>query len=289
MFDKILVVLSSSPSTWAAVFCVWPIASSFGSEVHLLGMCMDDQPGLEPAFKDYLENLASSFQRENIAVKTTLSYGNPANEIVKYAETNAITLITGINRSDSIITRSLLPSAAKGIRQHVFIPLLMVLATYTRPMDRLEKANFHRILVPLDPSETSEAVLPYVEAIAKKVGNSVTLLTVNSPPVRAVPVIHNEVIKMSQSIGKAYTEQVAERIHEHGIAVSFEIVDGKPAKIILGYAKEREADLIAMCTRGIDVISRWIWGSVTNKVLRRTEVPVFVISCMGFRASETSP
>lgn len=83
---------------------------------------------------------------------------------------------------------------------------------------------------------------------------------------------------MSRTAAEAYVEQVAKRLRERGIVVDFEVVDGKPAKTILGYTKGRDVDLIAMCTRGLDIISRWIWGSVTNKVLRRAEIPVLVMS-----------
>ncbi len=55
------------------------------------------------------------------------------------------------------------------------------------------------------------------------------------------------------------------------------LVMGPAADRIIDYAKENAIDLIAMSTHGRSGISRWVFGSVTDKVLHAGDIPVLVV------------
>lgn len=267
MFDKIVAVILPKIA-WSTIPYVRYLATNFGSEVHLLGL--STQP------LQVLESLANNLREENIVTITNFIRGNPAVETAKYVKENGITLLVIASGTCNEITYAILNNVTKGMGSHVNIPVLTVPIKHYQDTGFLGKAAFLKILVPLDCSEVGEAVLPYVEAVAKKVNGSITLLNVNTPPFRGVPIMHSEVIRMSRAAGRDFVKRVCERIEAEGVQVNFEVIDGTPVKTILRYATQNNVDLIAMATRGLRGINR-VFGSVTNGVTKRAEVPVLAV------------
>ncbi len=182
MFDKILVTMGLSTHTWSTIPYVRHLANKFGSELHLLGLSTEPQQVWDRSLMSYVESISNSLQEENIATKTNFIYGNPAVEVVKYSDKNGITLVATTAGSCNEITCTILSNIAKRMGISMNTPVLMVPPSRSKEADLLEKVAFLKILVPLDCSQVGESVLPYVEAIAKKVNSSVTLLHVNTPP-----------------------------------------------------------------------------------------------------------
>ena len=67
------------------------------------------------------------------------------------------------------------------------------------------------------------------------------------------------------------------RLSEAGLEVHVEVLFGRPAERIAEYATKEEFDLIAMSTHGRSGFSRWVFGSVAQKVLRAVTVPILLI------------
>ncbi len=74
-----------------------------------------------------------------------------------------------------------------------------------------------------------------------------------------------------------YLDGVGKSLKEKGLSVSSAAVVGSPAEQIIDYAKGNSVDLIAMSTHGRSGIGRWVFGSVTDKVLHAGDTPVLVI------------
>jgi nucleotide-binding universal stress UspA family protein len=140
---------------------------------------------------------------------------------------------------------------------------------------------FKKILVPLDGSSMAEAVLPYVRRMALEDGAEVELLNVTMLPIPAYPVDapldFDNVIKQQHEASEQYLKKVVEDIGHDGIKVTPLISEGPVAEEILSYAESTGADLIAMSTHGRSGISRWLMGSVADKVLHGAKVPVLLI------------
>ena len=150
-----------------------------------------------------------------------------------------------------------------------------------------------RILVPLDGSKVGETALRYVEELVfglapgKKV--EVTLFQV-------VPLLRREVSAGDGGFSIPYTEEEMEPIKQKAmdyldkagealrskgatVKCAVRVAEGGvgAAEEIIKAEGEVNADLVAMSTHGRHGISRWAFGSVTDKVLQGGNVPVLMV------------
>ena len=146
------------------------------------------------------------------------------------------------------------------------------------------------VLVPLDESGLSESALDYVPKLVGE-GSQVTLLTIIVPPdlslssLYAVPSQPDPTLLQSEEglarqlrvQAEAYLRKKMERLEKIGAKVETRVQVGQPAETIVEYAAELGVDAIIMATHGRSGVSRWLLGSVTQKVLSAAPCPVFVI------------
>ena len=146
-----------------------------------------------------------------------------------------------------------------------------------------------RILIPLDGSKVGETALPYVEELVSKlapgVKTEVTLLQVITPQVyfttdveisAVIPYTEEETAQIKKKVSE-YLEKAGEGLRSTGITVNSEVRTGNAADEIIKVTQEINADLVAMSTHGRSGISRWALGSITDKVLRKGNIPVLVV------------
>ena len=74
-----------------------------------------------------------------------------------------------------------------------------------------------------------------------------------------------------------YLESVATGIRERGIKVKIVVTEEAPNVAITQYAETNQVDLIALCSRGHSGPSRWLMGSVADRVVRGANVPVLLV------------
>ncbi len=150
-----------------------------------------------------------------------------------------------------------------------------------------------KILVPLDGSGLGESALEYVNNFISRVAPTeqvtvillhiITTLThqldVHSGGVGTViiPFAPEEIVKMEKESGE-YLEKASKKITGCGAEVEIHIVIGNdPAEEIIKAEVDFGCDLVAMSTHGRSGLSRWAFGSVTDKVLRGGKVPVLMV------------
>lgn len=121
----------------------------------------------------------------------------------------------------------------------------------------------HRILVPLDGSPESETAIDAVLPMARAAGAELDLLRVMDRP------------DIPPRVGPALL-RMTEILWLRGVTANSDLRIGDPREEILACARERQVDMIAMASHGRSGLSRMLVGSVTEDVLRRAEVPVFV-------------
>ncbi|WP_134671024.1 universal stress protein [Halorussus marinus] len=78
--------------------------------------------------------------------------------------------------------------------------------------------------------------------------------------------------------GEEATARIAEEAEERGVDVVTAIEEGNPKTVIGAYAEDRDADMIVMGTRGRSGVDRYVLGSVTEEVVRASEVPVLTVN-----------
>ena len=146
------------------------------------------------------------------------------------------------------------------------------------------------ILVPLDGSFVGESALPYVADLVSKllpeVQAEVILLQVLSPVVpsrvgggEAPNITYTE--KQTEENKKNaldYLTRTGEALRSKGVTVRAEVAVGDASEEIVKAAEKINANLIAMSTHGRSGLSRWAYGSITDKVLRHeAKIPITVI------------
>ncbi|MBI2857859.1 MAG: universal stress protein, partial [Chloroflexi bacterium] len=79
---------------------------------------------------------------------------------------------------------------------------------------------------------------------------------------------------------KDYLSKLVSRL-SYKTEVKTEVIKGKVAETIAKYATEHGADLIIIATHGRSGVSRWVWGSVADRILRSACVPVLMVRAPG--------
>ena len=139
---------------------------------------------------------------------------------------------------------------------------------------------YKRILLPLDCSSLAEQALPHAIAIAKRFQSELVLLRVLIPlprPPTTAEAALQRVEKTMAVFVHEYLERVAASVQERGITVQMVTIEGRPHLQIIQYAETNQVDLIVMCTRGQSGLSRWLMGSVSERVMRGASVPVLLV------------
>jgi nucleotide-binding universal stress UspA family protein len=124
-------------------------------------------------------------------------------------------------------------------------------------------------------------------AIAHQQGAELILMRAPQVESMAVPIAEplggvglfwpDEALRVTHDECLAYLQTLAEQHRGQGVPLRLEVVDGHPDQAILDAAESDRADLIIMSTHGYSGVTRWVMGSVTEKVLRGAQIPVFVI------------
>jgi nucleotide-binding universal stress UspA family protein len=149
---------------------------------------------------------------------------------------------------------------------------------------------YRKILVPLDGSKLAECVLPHVEALAKGCQvQEVIFARVHEPfrwfsgasdyvlSEREIARIESEQI----AVAEKYLKEVVNQVHLDGLKPRSELLTGPIAESIAEYAAKNSVDLIIIATHGRSGVGRWVWGSVADRILRSSCVPVLMVRAPG--------
>lgn len=150
---------------------------------------------------------------------------------------------------------------------------------------------YERILVPTDGSDVAEAAVEQAIDLADKYGAEIHALYVADTDAVAYGLGTEQVDRIRQGNFSQMTElreqaeeatgHVANLAEEHGIDAVEHHAGGQPHKMIGDYADDHDIDLIVMGSHGRAGVRRALLGSVTERTLRSTHVPVLVVDYLG--------
>jgi len=209
--------------------------------------------------------------------------------IVDLAAAQAGTLIAMTTHGYSGAQRWLLGSVADKVLHAAPNPLLLV-----RPAqgDGGGEARLKTVLVPLDGSGLAEKVLPTVAALASSLALEVVLVQIFvqfnfAPPDAFLPFLgsnfpqQREIWAQARAEADSYLDAKVEGLRAQGLPhVSSLLIEGGAggaAAEIIDLARKTADNLVAMSTHGRSGMSRWILGSVTERVVRYSNDPVLVL------------
>ncbi len=144
---------------------------------------------------------------------------------------------------------------------------------------------YRKILVPLDGSKVAEGVLTHAKALAYSEGAELILLTVGANPVLdfafSDPSIALSAVEEQEERSKNYIAGIEGELKSAGFKSSTLLRVGSVAEVILGVAEEMQVDVIAMSTHGRTGPARWLLGSIAERVVHNSKVPVLLIRATG--------
>jgi nucleotide-binding universal stress UspA family protein len=151
---------------------------------------------------------------------------------------------------------------------------------------------YSKIVVPLDGSELAEGVVSHVAEVIRDRGSHVHLLMV-APLVKGTASVITDLLSSSGGTQEerqrvelelaTYLQTIAVELEPVAAEVQVGVRFGRPAEEILTFASEVNADLIAMSAHGRSGISRWVFGSVADRVLHGALCPVLLVRATSHR------
>lgn len=238
---------------------------------------------VEEETKRRLTHLVNELKEKGVAPEFKVVFGRPAEQIIKVAEEESCDLIAMSTHGRNALGRGILGSVTDNVIHHINIPVLTI--TPERAKDFWQEgAAISRILVPLDGSEMSETVLPYVESLAKALSLDITLVRTVSfdgfYSVHAGGYYYPGSVDIEAQVeadAQDYLTGVGEGLREKGFKVEWKLLRGDAARMMLELARETPQSLIALTTHGRSGFTRWVLGSVAEKLVRASGDPVLVV------------
>jgi len=133
---------------------------------------------------------------------------------------------------------------------------------------------YDQILLPYDGSDGAAAVLQHVGTLAEWADATVDVLYVADTNRDSVTVLEDRVVDALVREGKEVVSEATDILAAMGVDADAHVVQGDPAPGIVEFADAHDYDLLVMPTHGRTGVSRYLLGSVTEKVVRLASTPV---------------
>lgn len=294
MITTILAPVDGCEQSEAIIPHVAELCKRTGSPAVLLHVFPPELHEQRPVHEQYVAKLAEQLRqllaRDDIGVESVVLEGRPNREIADYAARTDIGLIAAAPHSQTSSGHWTIGRTADKVIRETYKPVLLAPRTETGGT----KADlFTRVLVPLDGSRASRAVLPYVEEMMRPVwqrDGGVLILTHVVPSMhyaagpliaRRVPYSHSEMEERKHEASR-YLEEVAAKLRTGDREVHTVVEEGDAATMILETAMTSDANLIAMTTHGFSGFSRLFLGSTTDRILHNTKVPLLLVKPVNY-------
>ncbi len=201
----------------------------------------------------------------NLDFKVAVEQGVESEEILKYAETNEVDLLMVGKKGISEINDLIIGSTTSRIIRNSNTPVLVVTSLK-------RSAKIKKVLCPIDFGELSLSELNYSLSVAEQFGAELYTAHISEFFNYKVPVFKRD--KLIESINT--------KIQSIASAADYSITDtlydmGEPAQKILEIAKKGKFDLIVMAANQKHGAERLFLGSITEKVLMNSNIPILII------------
>lgn len=268
MLNRILVPLDGSECAEAILPQLKRVAERHRTEIILFRALPLVPFGTDGATDQYLRRISFLMTNEGYPSNYILRRGLPAESILEAGQSEGVDLIALSTHGRSGMERWVLGSVAEKVLQGSPVPVF-VARSFTRSISRgqLESQPVRNFLLPLDGSRLALESIPSILGLSRHVDAHVTLLHIDEPsPYDGRWESPDNTLKEAQEILRLAC-----------IPATVEFRKGDAAEQILKTVEEKAIDLVAMTTHGRSGPSRWIFGSVTAKVLRTSPVPLLVV------------
>ena len=209
------------------------------------------------------------------AVRTAVVRGRPDEEILGYADENDVDLVVMGTHGRTGLTRYVAGSVTERVLRLSDVPVLTV-----RTVDE-EMSEYGEVLVPTDGSEYAEAAVDHGLAVAEAAGarvHAVNVVDLGSMTASATYGLPDDVVARIEADGEAAVEEVASRARGRGLEAVTDVRRGSAARTLLDYVDRKAIDLVTMGTAGRTGLDRYLLGSTTEGLVRRSDAPVLAVN-----------
>jgi nucleotide-binding universal stress UspA family protein len=285
MTPTIMVPLDGSPAAEAALPWAVFLAKRSSSSIQLVGVhappavLLDGETligsvvpddSIRQRETDYFASTQAKLAGQVLSVAADLLDGSVISSLAEYANRLKPKWVVMLSHARGPVARFFLGETAVEFVRQSPSPVLLV-----HPGDESSEPNFTHVLVPLDGSELAEQMLGPAAEFAKVTGADMTLLTAVAGIPDAQPIA-------DPAKAELYLDAHAQKIRATSIAVHCRVVpQGSAANVILEEAKAHPGTVIALNTHGRGGLSKLLWGSVADQVVRHTTSPVLVFRPIG--------
>jgi nucleotide-binding universal stress UspA family protein len=298
MYKRMLILLDGSNLAEVVFSYARELSGRLGLDLDFLHVCKPDEAEHLPMHEAYIhlaaERLKAQLRRTanksgtaggSVKVKGAIVVGYPAEEILKYAEEESIDFIMLATHGASKIGRWGIGAVADKVIHATSVPVWLV-PSHLHDLIVQDTLPSRSILVPLDGSKLAETVVPHVKELIKQRGVEFDILLVSVIKNVMPPVENREIVRLFSgedpsnlnTTGEIYLKGMVRQLQKEGFKARFEQLVGDPADEIVRYAAKTQPRLIAMSTHGRSGFNRFVFGSVTENVLRRLErTPLFLV------------
>lgn len=234
---------------------------------------------LEQAAHSYMDQLMQRLDLAGVTVEPLLERGAPADNIVAYLEREPDGLVMMATHGMTGLQRWSLGSVTERVVSASHAPVFVVRGSAVPRTD----VQMQRILVPLDGSDLAAQAVPVAHTLATALGARVHLFSaiypvamhIYQPDPRATATRGQTLLPSLQKQVEEYLREIVPQFA--GLDVTTHTATGTAVEAIIDEAARIHADLIVMATHGYTGIRRWALGSVADKVLRATEIPLLLV------------
>ncbi len=295
MIGRILAPVDGCARAEVVLPYVEELSNRVGAHVTLLHVFPPTLHEQREAHVQYVETLASRLQarlrHSRVQVDGIAIEGKPNREIADYAAREDIDLIAASPHSQRSHGHWTVGRTADKVIRETSKPVLLV--HLEAPATAAGKDLLNRILVPLDGSRASRDVLPHVEAILDKEwlsGSGIVWLmhVIPSDHYATGPLIAKRVPYSSSELdvmrlqASRYLEEIARRLRIDERRIETRVATGDTATMIIQASAEVGANLIAMTTHGHSGFSRLFLGSVADRILHRSTIPLLLVKPVAY-------
>lgn len=133
------------------------------------------------------------------------------------------------------------------------------------------------VLIPFDGTDGAAEALHHAAEIAHWADATLHVLFVADTTRDSITVVETQVVDALVREGEDIVEEAEKTLRTLGADYDSDVIQGNPAPTIVEYAERYDHDLIVMPTQGREGVSRYLVGSVTEKVVRLSSVPVLTV------------
>lgn len=279
-YRNLLVPLDGSELAERALVPALRVAEAMNARVYLLRVVpvsavVSADPQLYEELRRLGEEDALAYLRtvkadvsQQVPVEVATDFGPAADRIVDYAAEHNIDLIVMSSHGRTGLQRFVYGSVTEKVLRQAPCATAVIRAQAETVLQ-----DTHKILVPLDGSPLSERAIEPAMALAAVLQSDVHLLRVTQSGHAALETasmqpVFDQIEAQEQAEAEAYLQAKYNKLDNAHLFIDVVMTDGSVAEAIIQYAQLHHTDLIVMSSHGRAGMSRWMYGSVTEHVLR---------------------